>query len=639
MRLTAACLLLLSAIGRGAAASREIELKADLLLGRMSDALLAFQELRSGAPASIRGALECRTTNPVPHGCHTRAAEAVFPFALRHQRTGRFLNETLQLGDWLVGMQLPEGSWLETPHSWWGTTAHELLALAAATKVLATVLGSEEQKARRERWIEACRRAADFVVLKIRPGEVPLSYLPTAACALRLAAQLSPGPTWEAHAAELVEHTLGALTKDGLLIEEGREGVDVGIALGQTIPALALYAILARDDRAGERAARIAYDHLVFLWPDGSVDASWGARVQRWMIWGSFGTYGPTAGFALLAARNPVFREAADRSLNMLGACLLDHGQDTGLVNGLAGYGPWAAERGRPAESAPPAAPGAQARSAEPVCLYPTVNALVGLAIALYWGDLAGPTAPLPHEVQPTCRVFPSVRAAVVHTGKLSVSFAWPSLSIPGVYQPRGGSVSHLLCADFGTVQCATPSLFVRPESLHLPRQRGVSPLTPRIEFRSGERWYSNIFDAGATLESYSADPPQFAFRGELCDMTGKSSGTAYRLTYAVQGAELRKTLEIIGRKAPPGTCVLEPMAVPAGAQIFRNLDGVVFNTPRGGCELRLLGPRTGVVVEVPPGPPQAYFPLLPAVKTLPVRVRFLETGVTTACWEIRRME
>ncbi|HAK95549.1 MAG TPA: hypothetical protein DCM87_11215 [Planctomycetes bacterium] len=628
MRLAAICLLLLSPLGRGAAASREIELKADLLLGRMCDALLAFQEQRSSAPESARGALECRTTNPVPHGYHTRGAEAVFPFALRYQRTGRFLNETLQLGDWLVGMQLPEGSWLETPHSWWGTTAHELLALAASMKVLATVLGSEEQKARRERWIEACRRASDFIVLKIRPGDVPLSYLPTAACALRLAAQLSPGPTWEAHAAELVEHTLGALTKDGLFIEEGREGVDVGISLGQTIPALALYAILARDDRTGERAARIAYDHLVFLWPDGSVDAGWGSRMHRWTIWGSFGAYGPAAGFALLSARNPVFREAADRSIGMLGACLLE--------NGLAGYGPWAAERGRP--PAPPE-PAAQGRPAEQICLYPTVNALVGLAMALYWGDLAGPTAPLPHEVHPACRVFPSVRAAVVHTGRLSVSFAWPALAIPGVYQPRGGSVTHLLYADIGTVQCATPSLFVRPESLHLPRQRGTSPLTPRIEFRSGERWYSNIFDAGTTLESYSTDPPQFVFRGELCDMTGKGSGTSYRLTYAVQGPVLRKTLEILGRRAPPGTCVLEPMAVPAGAQIFRNLDGVVFNTPRGGFELRLLGPRTGVVVEVPPGPPRGYFPLLPAVKTLPVQLRFLETGVTTARWEIKRME
>ncbi len=628
MRVIAACLLLLSSFGRAAAGSREIELKADLLLARMCDALLAFQEQRSGAPDPVRGAIECRTTNPVPHGCHTRAAEAVFPFALRYQRTGRFLNETLQLGDWLVGRQLPEGSWLETPHSWWGTTAHELLALAAAMKILAPVLGSDEHKARRERWLNACRRASDFLVLKIRPDDVPLSYLPTAACALKLVAQFSPGPTWEAHAAELVAHTLGAVTKDGLFVEEGREGVDVGISMSQTIPALALYAILARDDRIGERVARIAYDHLVFLWSDGSVDASWGSRIQRWTIWGSFGAYGPAAGFALLSARNPVFREAADRSLGMLGACLLE--------NGLAGYGPWAAERAQP-----PAPSGAAARDgpAEDICLYPTVNALVGLAIALYWGDLTGPTAPLPHEVQQTCRLFPSARAAVVHTGGLSVSFAWPALAIPGVYQPRGGSVTHLLCAGIGTVQCATPSLFVRPESLHLPRQRGTAPLTPRIEFRSVDRWYSNIFDAGATLESYSASPPRFVFRGEFCDITGKGSGTTYRLTYDIERAVLRKTLEIIGRGAHPGTCVLEPMAVPAGAQIFRDLDGVVFNTPRGGFELRLLGPRTGIVVEVPAEPPRAYFPLLPAVKTLPVQLRFLEAGVTTARWEIKRME
>jgi hypothetical protein len=219
----------------------------------------------------------------------------------------------------------------------------------------------------------------------------------------------------------------------------------------------------------------------------------------------------------------------------------------------------------------------------------------------------------------------------------LSASFGWSSLVIPGVYQPRGGALTHLLWADRGTLQCATPSLYVRPESLHLPRQPGTASLTPRIEFRMGEHWYSNVFDTSTVLESHADNPPRFVFRGTFRDFSGKSSGIGYRLTYEIERSVLRKTLEIRGQAVHQGTRIIEPFVLGPAWNVFRAPDGITLSTNRGSFTLRLLEPRSGVVVEWPTEPPNAYFPLLPALKTFPVQLRFLEADVTTARWEIER--
>ncbi len=369
---------------------------------------------------------------------------------------------------------------------------------------------------------------------------------------------------------------------------------------------------------------------------DGSVDASWGVRIQRWIFWGTFGTYGPATGFALLAPRDPAFREAADRNLRLLDACC--------LKSGIVAYGPHAAERERAQEIERQQRATTTADTAalpppyaDTICIYPTVNAAVGLAIALRWGELTGPTPPLPHEAQALCRVFTSAQAAVVHTGGVSASFSWSSLDIPGVYQPRGGAITHLLWADRGTLQCATPSLYVRPESLHLPRQPGIASLTPRVEFRIGEHWYSNVFDRNAVLESHEDELRRFVIRGTFCDFTGKSSQIEYRLTYEIERSVVRKTLGIKGKAAHQGMRIIEPFVLGPAWNVVRAPDGFTLSTNRNSFVVRLLEPRTGVVIEWPSEPPKAYSPLLPALKTLPVQLRFLEADVTVARWEIER--
>ena len=75
------------------------------------DTLLKLQ-IQDSSDADA-GAIRC-------HACgvlHTRAAEAVYPFAVVGGRTGepRYRRSAVALGNWLIRQQLPDGSWKETP--------------------------------------------------------------------------------------------------------------------------------------------------------------------------------------------------------------------------------------------------------------------------------------------------------------------------------------------------------------------------------------------------------------------------------------------------------------------------------------------------------------------------------------------
>ena len=90
---------------------------------------LERQQIPAGDSADA-GALRC------PHCAvlHTRAAEAVWPFALMYGETGdeRHLQAARAAAQWLFRQQQPDGSWKETPEEWTGTTTDQLLMLVLA---------------------------------------------------------------------------------------------------------------------------------------------------------------------------------------------------------------------------------------------------------------------------------------------------------------------------------------------------------------------------------------------------------------------------------------------------------------------------------------------------------------------------
>ncbi len=84
----------------------------------LADTLLELQD-KDSASATC-GALYCQAC--ADH--HTRASEAVLPFAVAYRETGdeKYLTAAIATGNWLIDQQQPNGSWLETPSDWTGTT-------------------------------------------------------------------------------------------------------------------------------------------------------------------------------------------------------------------------------------------------------------------------------------------------------------------------------------------------------------------------------------------------------------------------------------------------------------------------------------------------------------------------------------
>ena len=84
----------------------------------LDSALLTLQVTDQGDPDF--GALWC----PLCNLFHTRAAEAVYPFAFQYSLAGdtTFRDAAIALGNWLIRQQERDGSWKETPEEWTSPT-------------------------------------------------------------------------------------------------------------------------------------------------------------------------------------------------------------------------------------------------------------------------------------------------------------------------------------------------------------------------------------------------------------------------------------------------------------------------------------------------------------------------------------
>lgn len=606
-----------------AAAFPKADKLAEDLVKQSCDALLARQH--KGPPGDpMNGAIQCPCTNPIAHRHHTRAAEAMLPLAWLYSRGGnrQYLDGAFALARWLISRQAPNGHWLETPHSWWGTTAHQCFCLAAAHTLLASQLKLNPML--NDQWVNALKKANDFLLLKVQPGRVPLDCLPTTACALHLSGGIVQSKTALERANELIQETLSHVNADQMFVQGPDKICHVGSDLCQTLPMLALYATLTQN-KTLEKQVRYLVDHyLMFLWPNGTVDASWGGSIQDWTLWGVFGKYGLVPALALLNAKAPVFREAALKNMLLIRDCF-HPAADGGPA--LLGYGP---------EPLP-------GNDREAACIYPTFANAVGLVIALHWGDLSQPQpdTPLLHA-SPMIRKIPSCSIIHVNNGAVMATLSWRSKTLPAVYPPMGGALTHLHLAGIGTVQCASPTLFVNPERLQRPLQKGMMTLTPRVECIDNNVWYTNLFDREAVFNDSRNHPPKYSFKGTLRDMAGLASDVRYEMTYRFDANMIQKTLYITGRGANQAIVAVEPIVMGStGWKMDATVNNqVTFETPRGSFKIVLDDEFDGVLLEAPEKdkPDAAYHPILPSVRMVPIKIRFVADRANKARWKILKI-
>ena len=502
------------------ATGHALDARYDRTLITLCDALLATQISDPASPDF--GALACPGTNPQIHPLHSRAAEAVYPFAVAYHRTkdSRYRDAAVHLASWLIGKQQSRGAWGEAAPNfdgWTGTTSDQLISLAGAYPMLREELSPAD----RALWEGAIRRAAAYVVKTFPVGNV--NYSPTGAVALLLAADAvrDPVPAWLDKADALVALTFQAVNADGLLTGEG-QGVDLGYNLAQSIGFLALYGTIKSDETIRDRAAALLRTHAAFVYPNGTVDNSWGTRSYKWTYESGTKTApGVYFTFALLADKDPGFVSAEHRCVDYL--------IDDAMHDGMVMTGPHAGQHA----------------SVSPPCLYSTFARAQSIAMALVYAPakIADVTpAPFRGQQKEWVRFFPTVNVTVLRTDRVMATVsAYGAVARYGRGQvSRGGAITNLWIDGYsrsGLVQASSVSDYRREEDIHMPIESALLPLTCRAECTIDGVYYATLYETeGKMSVTRNVDAIEVTTTGHLRTVTGATADVEYRLTHRFFG-------------------------------------------------------------------------------------------------------
>lgn len=524
----------------------------------LTDALLARQA-PDGAGADA-GGIWCAHCNV----WHTRAAEAVYPFTVAAAITGnlRYAKAAQQAADWLFRQQQVNGSWKETPEEWTGTTTDQLLMLLLSYEKLQPQLSAVQQ----QQWRTAMDKAAAYLYQVMTPEFASINYVATTTATLAKAGQLLHRTAYTQKARQLARRTIAKMDEDGFLNGEGgrshgnKMGVDLGYDMEMSLWGLGLYARLTADTLVNAFVKKALQNHLYFIYPDGSLDGSWGIRSNKWTGYGSATSDGCQGLFSLYADEDPRYVTAGLRNLHFL---------RTNITGGLVGYGPQHA-----------------VLFDTPPCIYPTFAKAKNLALAyaLETKDTRS-AAPIPADSSSWMKVFPTLDLALVRTQQFMATITAYRYKDPAgakgkyMFRPDGGAISHLWAAGHGFMSASSPTIYTRPELMSFPEAPGVLPLTPRIEYTDSTGYFTNLFEFDGRLSAAEKGPGRYAVTvsGELKDKYWLTGGVGYRLDYLFTDSALQKTVTVTFHDARPVVHVIEPLVQYAGMTFKQQDDHTIL--------------------------------------------------------------
>ncbi len=361
-------------------------------LSELSRALLDRQIRDDRSPDF--GAIQCAHCDVL----HTRAAETVYPFARVFSITGdsAYLRAAIATGNWLIRQQEEDGSWKETPEEWTGTTTDQLLMMVLAFESLSESLPAADKMA----WLRSIERAADYLAGVMSPEFASINYVATTSATLAAAAQVVPGRRYREKAQQLARRTVAKMDEDGFINGEGgrahtaKSGVDLGYDMEMSLWGLGYYARLTGDTLVEGAVRRSLANHLSFIYPDGSMDGSWGIRSNKWTAFGGATSDGCQVLFSLFSDDDPRYATAALKNLQFVRGCMKE---------GIVGYGPhhWRI-------------------FTTPPCIYPTFAKAKNLAMAhAFATGVVRPGKPLPTEVAGWMRRFRTLDVVQVRTAEI----------------------------------------------------------------------------------------------------------------------------------------------------------------------------------------------------------------------------
>lgn len=513
------------------------------LLRTWCDGLLALQVTAIRNPA-LYGAVLCPACGIV----HGRCADAVYPFLRMARTTGdsKYIQAALHVYDWTEEMvSQPDGSWINEVgvDPWKGITVFRAIAIAEALHHHGSLLDAGT----RRKWRDRLARAVKFLDGFMKFGDENVNYPVTSAFAFALCGKVLEDSHYLDRAHEMAHTALEYFTPSGILFGEGRpmrevspkgcRPVDLGYNVEESLPSLALYALLTNDKPVLEQVISALRTHMEFMLPDGAWDNSWGVRSYKWTWWGGRTSDGCHPAYVLLASYEPKFREVSWRNLQLMQKCTHD-----GLLYGGLHY----FDHG------------------DLPCVHHTFTHAKSLAIVLDQAE--GTVQPtdrlsLPRDEPYGLKSYPEIGARLAAIGEWRATVTegdWenseeghsgPSCSYfqvrpcPGGRMPSGGALSILYHRSLGPILVGVMTQYqiIELPDQQAPRYPPDMTLTARIECAAENQTYTSLSDFKATL-SANATPQEISFVAEgkllAMDHQGPPEGDvhyhlAYRLTEA----------------------------------------------------------------------------------------------------------
>lgn len=476
---------------------------------------------------------------------HTRAAESVFPFAFEYKLTGNasYLRAAINVGNWLIRQQQDNGAWLETPETWTGTTTDQALMMALSYPILKDYFTEKDSKL----WLKAIEKAGNYLVDVMSPEFASINYCATTTATLMSIYSLIKKNIYINKARKLAYQVIAKMDHDYFLTGEGgrvfgvKYGVDLGYNLEMSLWGLALYSLWADDLIVKEYVEKSLHNHLGFIYPDGSMDGSWGIRSNKWTCFGSGTSDGCQILFSLFLDKNDQYRTAAIRNMQFLEKC---------MKNGIVGFGPLYYDI---FDNIP--------------CIYPTFAKAKNLAMAIYFvkADI-GELQPLPLDYNGIC-YYPTLNVATVRTDEWCGTVSSYTYKDPAkekskyMHRPTGGSICNLWLKDHGYFQASSQTIYKRWEPMSFPEMEETLPLTPRIEFRNDKGYFTNLYEFDASM-SCQQKVNQYIITsiGELKNEKQQEGGVSYYLSHEISNSSIIKKFELIYHDAYDQIFIVEPI-------------------------------------------------------------------------------
>ena len=499
------------------------------------------------------GGLICPETNLY----HSRAAEGVYPLAVMFKHIGekKYLEASIKLGNWLITQQEAGGEWLETPWTWTGTTADQLLMMSLTYPIVEKYLTSSEKV----NWEKSIKKAADFLVKNMSADFATINYCATTPACLATTNLIFPDKAYLEKARKLSRMVLSKMNEEGFIEGEAarvgkvKYGVDPAYEFDMSFWGLELYARLTNDTVVHNAIKNALLEHLPLVYPNGVIDGSWGARCYKWTTFGSKTADGSQILFSLFSKEDNRFTTAAIRNLEYLRTMIHD---------GMIGSGPDFFELYE-----------------TPPCIYPTFARAKNLALAVELGnqdeEILGK---LPSEEIGLLKEFNTVKVALARTESFYTTIsAYDYLDQlnwgEGRYSqfPSGGAACNVWVKDFGLLQTSSPTRYIRGEVIHMPEFNPLLQcLTPRFEFSDSTGYYTNLYERNGMLITDKKDDNNITISvsGEMRNEKQTPGGVSFQLSHTLLDKSITKKLELKYHDNQPVISIVEPIVYKDGLEV-----------------------------------------------------------------------